>query len=155
MGVLALQFIAVLGSVWGTAMQRFALRPIALQFCHCNEAALALRLLAVAYGQAYGKPRSTEVLFCLRRSEMNKRDALRLEPGQRVIYGNSMWTVKIDKAREGEVLFVTRNGGIRVRNQFGDTEWVPYHHVISAPDFDCWWNGDRMSDDEAGESLSL
>jgi hypothetical protein len=70
---------------------------------------------------------------------MNKRDALKLEPGRRVIYGDSMWTAKIRKAREGEVLFVTPNGGIRVRNQFWQTEWVPYHHVISAPDFDCWW----------------
>ena len=70
---------------------------------------------------------------------MDKRSALKLNPGQRIIYGDSMWTVEIRKAREGEVLFVTERGGIRVCNQFGDEEWVPYHHIISAPDFNCWW----------------
>jgi hypothetical protein len=74
---------------------------------------------------------------------MNKRDALKLEHGQRVIYGDSMWIGEMlqwegGKARQGEVLFVTPRGGIRVRNQFGREEWVPYHHVIRA-DHDCWW----------------
>ena len=73
---------------------------------------------------------------------MNQRDALKLEQGQRVIYGDSMWSSEILKARQGEVLFVTPRGGIRVCNQFGREEWVPYHHVISAPDHNCWWKRD-------------
>jgi hypothetical protein len=58
---------------------------------------------------------------------MRKRDALKLEPGQRVIYGDSMWTAEMTqweggKARQGEVLFVTpggRNTGVQSMGQGG------------------------------------
>jgi hypothetical protein len=70
---------------------------------------------------------------------MNKRDVLRLKPGQRLVYGDSMWTSEMrGKSRQGEVLHVTPRGGIRVLNQFGFEEWVPYHFAIYADD-NVWW----------------
>lgn len=62
---------------------------------------------------------------------MNKRDALRLKPGQLIAWADSMWTAKSKVYDEGTVLSVTPKGGIKVRNSSGRTEWVPYHHVCS------------------------
>jgi hypothetical protein len=64
---------------------------------------------------------------------MNKRDALRLQPGQTICYGNSMWTAECTLRRKAEVIHVTPNGGIKVRDlNPNDTptdrvHWVPYH----------------------------
>jgi hypothetical protein len=67
---------------------------------------------------------------------MNLRDALRLQPGDQVLYGNTMWTQKSARHHVGVVRFVTARGGIRVdiMNEdgikHGSQEWVPYHHVV-------------------------
>jgi hypothetical protein len=61
---------------------------------------------------------------------LRKSDALKLRPGQTIRYGDSMWSRQCDHNwREGKVLFVTAQGGIRVRTMFGE-QWVPYHHVL-------------------------
>lgn len=62
---------------------------------------------------------------------MNKRDALRLKPGDRIGFGHSMWAADIDRAGSYEVatvVHVTPRGGIKVRLG-GRERWVPYHHV--------------------------
>jgi hypothetical protein len=61
--------------------------------------------------------------------EVRKSDALKLRPGQRIRFGDSMWSRKCEDWREGKVLFVTAQGGIRVQTAFGK-QWVPYHHVL-------------------------
>ena len=61
---------------------------------------------------------------------MRKSDARKLRPGQRIRFGDSMWSRKCDHNwYEGKVLFVTAQGGIRVQTASGD-QWVPYHHVL-------------------------
>lgn len=71
---------------------------------------------------------------------MQKRDALRLEPGEKIRFGDSMWSEQCDRNgswREGVVVHVTPNGGIKVRTSGGE-QWVPYHHVARPrrkPDF--------------------
>lgn len=65
---------------------------------------------------------------------MRKRDALRLQAGDRITYGHSQWTLDMDRYggwREGVVLFVTPRGGIRVRLDNGAEDWVAYSHVGS------------------------
>jgi len=61
--------------------------------------------------------------------ELRKSDALKLRPGQRICFGDSMWSRKCEDWREGTVMFVTPQGGIRARTTRG-LEWVPYHHVL-------------------------
>lgn len=66
---------------------------------------------------------------------MNKRDALRLKAGDTLVFGHSQRTAECAREssfRNGTVLFVTPKGGIRIRNDRGVEEWVPYHHVYSA-----------------------
>ena len=62
---------------------------------------------------------------------MNKRDALRLQPGQFVSWGDSMWTEKMKRQHEGVVMQVTPGGGVRVRVEGGASQWVPYHHIYA------------------------
>jgi hypothetical protein len=62
--------------------------------------------------------------------EMRKSDVLRLHPGDKIRFGDSMWSRKCDhNYGEGKVLFVTARGGVRVQTDFGE-RWVPYHHVL-------------------------
>ena len=61
---------------------------------------------------------------------MNKRDALRLRPGDRVLYGNATQTQRSTITRTGEVRFVTARGGIRVADEKGRESWVACSHVI-------------------------
>ncbi len=64
-------------------------------------------------------------------NDVEKREALKLRPGDRIIFGDSMWSRDLDhRWRKGTVLFVTTRGGIRVRTKSGE-EWVPYHYVIA------------------------
>ena len=63
---------------------------------------------------------------------MNKRDALRLEPGDWIAFGHSMWSAEVDRNglwRRGRVIHVTPQGGIKVMTEDGRLQWVPYHHV--------------------------
>jgi hypothetical protein len=70
---------------------------------------------------------------------VNKRDVLRFKLGEKIRFGNSMWSEKVcrhGKWQTGTVLYVTENGGIRVRlhdddeNLTNELGWVPYHHVL-------------------------
>jgi len=64
---------------------------------------------------------------------MNKRDAIKLRPGDIVLYGPSMWSEQcIGRTREGTVKHVTPKGGILVVDVNGYEHWVPYHHVLEA-----------------------
>jgi hypothetical protein len=66
---------------------------------------------------------------------MRLKEALRLTPGQRIGFGHSMWTRQIDRDgtyEEGEVMHVTKRGGIRIRTDDGREVWVPYHHVCDS-----------------------
>jgi len=64
--------------------------------------------------------------------EMRKTDALKLKPGQMIRFGDSMWSRNCDHNwQEGVVLWVTKNGGIRVRTKIG-LKWVSYSHVLKA-----------------------
>lgn len=65
---------------------------------------------------------------------MNKRDALRLKRGDRILFGNSMWSRNVDKWESGTVLFVTKNGGVRVACSGGIITWVPYHFIFRKAD---------------------
>jgi hypothetical protein len=56
---------------------------------------------------------------------MRKAEALRLKSGDRIIWGHSKWieqNVKAGSHRSGVVLFVTPNGGVRVR-QMDSKDW--------------------------------
>jgi len=54
---------------------------------------------------------------------VRKSDALKLRPGQRIRFGDSMWSRNCDHNWcEGKVLFVTSQGGIRVQTTFGE-QW--------------------------------
>jgi hypothetical protein len=69
---------------------------------------------------------------------MNKRDALRLRPGDQVLFGLSSRTSECAERFEGEVQHVTENGGIVVciiyghgpSRTYGERQCIPYHHVI-------------------------
>ena len=71
---------------------------------------------------------------------MNRREALRLAPGTRIIFCDHQYTAKATCYWKGEVLAVTPRGGIRVRvldekpwrgdQPGGEERWVPYHHVV-------------------------
>lgn len=63
---------------------------------------------------------------------MKKQDALRMKPGDRIRFGQSMWSERCDAEggwREGTVVHVTPAGGIKVKTG-GGTRWVPYHHAV-------------------------
>jgi hypothetical protein len=71
---------------------------------------------------------------------MHKKDALRLRPGDHILFGPSARVAEcIGLTEEGEVQHVTENGGIKVcvmyghgpRRTYGEPKWIPYHHVIS------------------------
>lgn len=80
-------------------------------------------------------------------ANMNKRDALRLKPGDIILYGDSMWSRLVDQHSDwqrGEVIHVTPRGGIKVvhlgpasadpakkKKRQHVHVWVPYHHVHS------------------------
>jgi hypothetical protein len=57
---------------------------------------------------------------------MNKRDALKLKPGDRIIYGDHWQGQRVQRYRHGQVRFVTQRGGIKLT----DGRWVPYHFVV-------------------------
>jgi hypothetical protein len=57
---------------------------------------------------------------------MQKRQALRLKPGDWVIYGDSQWSQRVRRWRIGCVRHVTRRGGIKL----SDGRWIGYHHVL-------------------------
>lgn len=67
---------------------------------------------------------------------MRLADTLKLKPGDEVLFGDSMWTVNIDKARVGVVVAVTPRGGVKLiplaedRSKVRFSKWVPYHHLI-------------------------
>jgi hypothetical protein len=61
---------------------------------------------------------------------MTKQKALRLRTGQRITFGDSMWTRDVHHWRSGTVIRVTPRGGILIDTGSGE-EWVPYHHVAS------------------------
>lgn len=76
---------------------------------------------------------------------MDKRQALRLKPGDKIVYGHSARSIDMTwddtGYHTGEVVLVTLNGGIKVRNikrqrrEFAEqpvsgTAWVPYHHAL-------------------------
>jgi hypothetical protein len=77
---------------------------------------------------------------------MRKAEALRLKPGDRIVWGHSKWTIENVRAgshRSGIVLHVTANGGVRVREldskrphdwsgdkPNGPEYWIGYHHIV-------------------------
>jgi hypothetical protein len=71
---------------------------------------------------------------------MNKRDALRMKPGDYILYGshaNMQYCIRADGFHWGRVCHVTPKGGIKIDALMpngvtlkGHTEWVPYHHVF-------------------------
>ena len=61
---------------------------------------------------------------------MKKRDALKLRPGDHVVYANSMFTQNATWMGRGTVIRVTPKGGILLRAQSGDSEWTAYHLVV-------------------------
>lgn len=76
---------------------------------------------------------------------MNKRDALRLKPGDEISFCDHHHTAQASQWWTGEVLHVTSKGGIKVRvtegradgwrgpgtgPDVGTERWVPYHHVV-------------------------
>lgn len=79
---------------------------------------------------------------------MNKRDALRLKPGDNILFSD-VPTRRMNDATNwffGEVLHITPKGGVRVRitesrdgcwngpgtgASAGKVRWIPYHHVFS------------------------
>lgn len=72
---------------------------------------------------------------------MNKRDALRLKPGDLIVYEVPSAKVWDRYGGEAEVLTVTPNGGILVKDfhydeeggrRIGPKHWVPYHHIVYA-----------------------
>jgi hypothetical protein len=78
------------------------------------------------------------------KTQMTKAKALRLRPGEVITFGDHQYTRNCTRWCQGEVIHVTKNGGILVkiidekpwfgpreyRRRFGDVEtWVPYHHV--------------------------
>jgi hypothetical protein len=75
---------------------------------------------------------------------MRKADALRLRPGDKVLWGHSSRVedvVRAGSAAHGRVVRVTPRGGVQVqevdRKEWhgpqtdGPVYWVPYHHIIS------------------------
>lgn len=78
---------------------------------------------------------------------MNRREALRLKAGDKILFGEGPSSYKTDRWWTGEVLFVTPRGGIRVRviegrspggwdgpgtgPGVGTERWVAYHHIHS------------------------
>jgi hypothetical protein len=69
---------------------------------------------------------------------MDKRRALRLEYGDRILFGYSHWGRCCTIAKFGRVRRVTPRGGILVDclendriTRTGQSEWVPYNHVFS------------------------
>ena len=80
---------------------------------------------------------------------MNKRDALKLRPGDLILFGNDRLTLNCTEWGEGEVIHVTDKGGILVRivegckrsgggwdwsgpwtgPDVGKERWVRYDHV--------------------------
>jgi hypothetical protein len=80
---------------------------------------------------------------------MRKAEVLRLKAGQYVCWGDrsrasagpgpSPW----GQTYEGEVMFVTGNGGVRVReHESGQERWIGYHHVIHT-DGTVWWHDEE------------
>lgn len=61
---------------------------------------------------------------------MRKVDALRLKYGDIIEYANASRSEHILWVREGQVRELTPRGGIRVRDDAGHLEWIPYHHAI-------------------------
>ena len=72
---------------------------------------------------------------------MNKRDALKLGPGDEIAWGDKMWSAQTRIMRTGTVVRVTPAGGILVRDVYRCQRdgppmaeprevWVPYHHVV-------------------------
>lgn len=67
---------------------------------------------------------------------MNKRDALKLKPGDLVVFGAHVQSAKCIFRRLARVEFVTPRGGVRLRctdeagNVTGTPEWIPYHLLI-------------------------
>jgi hypothetical protein len=78
-----------------------------------------------AFEGAQRLPRQQE-----RTTTMNKNDALKLRPGEWIMFGDSMWSAKVRTWRRGTVITVTPRGGLRVRVEGGNMEWVHYHHVL-------------------------
>jgi hypothetical protein len=81
----------------------------------------------------------------VRSSSVKLSEALRLKPGQEICFGDNKYTARCTRVWEGEVLYVTPSGGIKVRvtdmkpwygpaeyaRRFGnEVRWVPYHHII-------------------------
>jgi hypothetical protein len=68
---------------------------------------------------------------------VRKSAALKLHPGQRIRFGDSIWSRNCDHNwHEGRVLWVTENGGIKVQTKLGP-RWVSYSHVLKVvPDDD-------------------
>jgi hypothetical protein len=77
------------------------------------------------------------------KTTMRKSEALRLKPGDEIIWADSMWTLKAKHVAKGVVIHVTPSGGIKVRETsrrgvgwrpYRQDEirayWVPYHHVV-------------------------
>jgi hypothetical protein len=57
---------------------------------------------------------------------MRKASVLKLQFGDYVYYGASK---KQEHDRIGKVLFVTKNGGVKMQEDGGFEFWVPYHHI--------------------------
>jgi hypothetical protein len=75
--------------------------------------------------QKYRPPR-----FAHLRARHEPSMADRLRPGDKILFGDSMWSSDLDhRWRHGTVLFVNTRGGIRARTESGE-EWIPYHYVL-------------------------
>jgi hypothetical protein len=61
---------------------------------------------------------------------MDLRSALRLKPGDKVLFGPHRRLKDCWWQMWGEVVHVTENGGIKVVDEFGLESWIPYSNVI-------------------------
>jgi hypothetical protein len=76
---------------------------------------------------------------------MRKAEVLRLKPGQYVCWADTNRGSSRNRPTpwgniyEGEVVFVTEKGGVRVRERkSGEERWIPYHHVYHTKGT-VWW----------------
>jgi hypothetical protein len=73
---------------------------------------------------------------------VSKRVALKLKPGDRIIYGERKTLAK--HLEEGRVIHVTPKGGVKIEmvtrsgRMTGVTMWVPYHFIYEIDEHRMW-----------------
>jgi hypothetical protein len=79
---------------------------------------------------------------------MRKADVLRLKAGQYVCWadhsrGGRNRPTPWGHIWEGEVVFVTPKGGVKVReHETGEERWIGYHHVMHTRGW-VWWRNEE------------